>query len=168
MECESPFKAPADCLQYHTGPTGTFSSFNYGNVMITSTFYTICIRQELGNCNIQYSVNKLDNDEEFILSNSGQKNARISKVGWNYEFIDLDVEVDISYIFQRTDGCGNAQIHIPLDPYSSIFCGSYFNQGQSNVNDGCVFCKFWKVIRLLNWKWNIKQLFFYFSEPSTF
>ena len=75
-ECESLYKAPPDCLQYHTGVSGTFSSFNFGNIMITSTSYVICIRQELGYCNIGYSTNEI-NGSEYALSNTGNS---ISKV----------------------------------------------------------------------------------------
>ncbi len=46
-------RAPTDCLQYFTGSTGTFQSYNYqsgsaSNAMLQSQTYTICIRKELG------------------------------------------------------------------------------------------------------------------------
>ena len=75
-ECESTYKAPPDCLQYHTGVSGTFSSFNFGNIMITSTSYVICIRQERGFCNIGYATNEISGSE-YTLSNTGNS---ISKV----------------------------------------------------------------------------------------
>merc|ERR1711893_579282 len=87
-----------------------------GNIMITSTSYVICIRQERGFCNIGYSTNEISGSE-YTLSNTGNS------------------------ISKRTDSCSNAQIHIPLDPYSSIFCGAFFNQAQSNTANGVVFCK---------------------------
>jgi len=116
-ECESTYKAPPDCLQYHTGVSGTFSSFNFGNIMITSTSYVICIRQERGFCNIGYATNEISGSE-YTLSNTGNS------------------------ISKRTDSCANAQIHIPLDPYSSIFCGVFFNQAQSNTANGVVYSNF--------------------------
>ena len=52
--------APPDCLQYHTGPTGTFRSFNHpdGNY-IRGQMYQICIRTEYGRCGAMYSVNQI-------------------------------------------------------------------------------------------------------------
>ena len=31
IDCESNWKAPNGCLQYHTGVSGVFESWNYGN-----------------------------------------------------------------------------------------------------------------------------------------
>ena len=135
-ECESTYKAPPDCLQYHTGVSGTFSSFNFGNIILTSTSYVICIRQERGFCNIGYATNEISGSE-YTLSNTGMD---ISKVSWSFSLF-LQTNMLMIPMFQRTDSCANAQIHIPLDPYSSIFCGRYFNQAQSNTAHGVVFCK---------------------------
>ena len=44
------------CFQYFTGPTGTFSSYNYaGAQMLAFTQYNACIRQEADHCCIQWS-----------------------------------------------------------------------------------------------------------------
>ncbi len=46
-------RAPSDCRQYFTGPTGTFKSFNYGNgVQPASLNYYHCFRQEKGETKI--------------------------------------------------------------------------------------------------------------------
>ena len=43
------FRAPDDCLQYHTGNSGGFKSFNFDNgQVLSSQNYRICIRQEIG------------------------------------------------------------------------------------------------------------------------
>ena len=42
-------RAPADCRQYFTGVSGTFSSYNYaGAQMLQTQQYTDCFRQEQG------------------------------------------------------------------------------------------------------------------------
>jgi hypothetical protein len=53
-ECEQSWKAPADCLQYLTGRSNSFQSFNFqGGAMISNLQYDICIRQEAGFCKFQ-------------------------------------------------------------------------------------------------------------------
>ncbi|XP_023224918.1 uncharacterized protein LOC111625893 [Centruroides sculpturatus] len=64
IECNSPWKAPANCLQYYTGITGNFQSFNYDaqNAPTVSggyprnLNYAICFRKESGRCTIEYRV----------------------------------------------------------------------------------------------------------------
>lgn len=52
IECDSPSKAPGGCLQYHTGASGNFQSFNNGpnGALIDNLIYSICIRREKGMC----------------------------------------------------------------------------------------------------------------------
>jgi len=52
IECDSPSKAPSDCLQYFTGASGNFKSFNYGTTgaLIDNLLYLVCIRREAGMC----------------------------------------------------------------------------------------------------------------------
>lgn len=53
IECDSPSKAPGGCLQYHTGSSGNFQSFNYvanTGSLIDNFLYSICIRREAGMC----------------------------------------------------------------------------------------------------------------------
>lgn len=76
IECANPSRAPANCLQYYTGPSGVFQSFNYEtnrqmDVPITAqtinwpreaTYfnnmdYSICFRKEVGFCTQTYQVN---------------------------------------------------------------------------------------------------------------
>ena len=55
--CNSP---PDGCLQYQTGLTGRFSSFNWADsttaVHLASQTQNLCIRQEAGYCCVQYQV----------------------------------------------------------------------------------------------------------------
>jgi len=53
LECETNFKAPTDCLQYLTGVSNSFTSFNFGNLMIRNLQYDVCIRPERGYCRFQ-------------------------------------------------------------------------------------------------------------------
>ena len=46
-------RAPTDCLQYLTGVSNSFKSFNFGNLMIRNLQYDVCIRPESGYCRFQ-------------------------------------------------------------------------------------------------------------------
>jgi len=69
IACSSENKAPAGCLQYYTGVTGTIKSFNWvdgsgacastGGCMIQTQDYVACARKENGMCSIQYSPTQL-------------------------------------------------------------------------------------------------------------
>jgi len=53
IECDNLAKAPDGCLQYYTGVSGSFTSFNGGsttNAMLANQDYTACIRKEAGMC----------------------------------------------------------------------------------------------------------------------
>eukprot|EP00094_Tigriopus_californicus_P013720 TCALIF_13276-PB protein Name:"Protein of unknown function" AED:0.26 eAED:0.26 QI:24/0.8/0.66/1/0.4/0.5/6/0/195 len=57
-QCSSLNKAPANCVQYFTGVSGSFQSYNFqGMVINDDQNYLTCIRQERGYCSIQYSAN---------------------------------------------------------------------------------------------------------------
>ena len=44
-------RAPIDCVQYFTGATGSVKSYNFqGGQLLTSQYYTNCIRTEKGYC----------------------------------------------------------------------------------------------------------------------
>lgn len=69
IACSSENKAPAGCLQYYTGVTGTIKSFNWvdgsgacaatGGCHLQSQDYVACVRKEKGMCSIQYSPTQL-------------------------------------------------------------------------------------------------------------
>merc|ERR1711874_184402 len=56
IECSSLAKPPGGCLQYHTGDTGTVSSFNWQDSTayehLWDHSYNVCVRQEKGKCKI--------------------------------------------------------------------------------------------------------------------
>lgn len=54
--------APANCLQYFTGASGSIKSFNYGTTApatgvgyFNNLRYSICIRKEMGFCDITFT-----------------------------------------------------------------------------------------------------------------
>merc|ERR1719228_1181667 len=71
IECSSLVKPPQGCLQYHTGTTGTVSSFNYQDSAayrhLAATSYTTCIRQEKGYCRIGWRQSD-DNKDTFKMT----------------------------------------------------------------------------------------------------
>jgi len=55
IECSSTMRAPHDCQQWLTGPSGLLQSYNWlGAHQIRGSVYTSCIRRENGYCAIQY------------------------------------------------------------------------------------------------------------------
>jgi len=60
IECSSEWRAPQGCLQYFTGVTNIFTSFNWDGTstaarQLATQDYEICFRQEEGMCKINYN-----------------------------------------------------------------------------------------------------------------
>jgi len=71
ITCNADHAPPSRCLQYHTGLTGTITTFNWmgnGNIEqhLANQDYSVCIRQEEGFCCTQYRV--CEDDNSFSLS----------------------------------------------------------------------------------------------------
>lgn len=99
LPCDSPSKAPANCLQYYTDYSGTINSFNYqdeeGLHQLASQSYTACIRTREGFCGIKYmsdhfsisedaaneQAKKGDNDckDDFILVPRQNKDGTVDE-----------------------------------------------------------------------------------------
>ena len=60
IECESPARAPAGCLQYYTNVTGMVQSFSFDTSVngphLANQRYAICVRTNAGFCGIQYDA----------------------------------------------------------------------------------------------------------------
>ena len=57
IECTAEWRPRPGCSQWFTGVTGTLQSYNFaGGVHLANQDYTICIRQELGYCSIEYTA----------------------------------------------------------------------------------------------------------------
>jgi len=64
IDCGTLYTAPPDCLQYHTGATGTVMTWNYedtNNIHTNSQNYAICIRREKGYCANSYVADSSPN-----------------------------------------------------------------------------------------------------------
>lgn len=58
--CWSEMRAPNDCQQYFTGLSGNFMSYGWTaqQVMSQNQEYTNCFRQEIGFCQIDFSISQ--------------------------------------------------------------------------------------------------------------
>ena len=72
------FRARTDCLQWFTGVTGTVESFNFGNGMIGTFDYTVCVRREVGYCGIEWSEYDTTSPDPFTLDDALTKGAGVS------------------------------------------------------------------------------------------
>merc|ERR1712223_534633 len=79
IECDCPSLAPAGCLQYYTGATGTITSFNGGsttNQMIQTQEYSACIRTEAGMCSFSVTQTRITaTPDAFDLSDAATATA---------------------------------------------------------------------------------------------
>lgn len=58
IECGESWTAPANCLQYFTGITGTVSTWNYEDTNYIHTNnqdYAVCVRREEGYCGVSWT-----------------------------------------------------------------------------------------------------------------
>lgn len=69
---------PADCLQYFTGVSGKFKTYNYdgANTHLGNQQYSACIRKEAGFCCIKYFPCK-DDENSFSLDSQDADNSII-------------------------------------------------------------------------------------------
>ena len=75
IPCHTNYMAPHDCLQYHTGKSGTVRSWNYPHgTNIRNTLYFICTRQEEGTCGTAWSPHTIsDSVSAFDFTGSAAK-----------------------------------------------------------------------------------------------
>lgn len=78
LECERAWKAPTDCLQYLTGVSNSFKSYNFGFPMIRNLQYDVCIRPEKGMCQFEVRESSTTTDS-FRLSNRTPGSAATGK-----------------------------------------------------------------------------------------
>ena len=77
-------RAPADCLQYLTGVSNSFKSFNFGNLMIRNLQYDVCIRPESGYCRFQLLESSSTTDSFKI---DPASTTTTSKVKLSYQYV---------------------------------------------------------------------------------
>lgn len=121
IECGSPSRAPTDCVQYFTGVSGTFKSYNHPSSgtaqFLQSQDYFNCFRQEEGYCHMEVRESGTTTPDPFKLG-----------TGTNA---------------QKTDGaCENHGIMIKSEvnllpngnQNTDYFCGNFLNvQGGNSV-----------------------------------
>jgi len=121
ISCTWPWRAPDDCLQYHTGPTGDFSSFNFPNgQLLSSQNYRICIRQELGYCSITYSTSSVTSPDPFEMPSTNSGTTTANKCMTAYISIPIGGDTGIS------------------DSQALRYCGSAFDSAEGSTNNGLV------------------------------
>ncbi|XP_076059436.1 uncharacterized protein LOC143036065 [Oratosquilla oratoria] len=111
IPCTSAYRAPANCLQYFTDPTGTITSFNYVDTSTTTQQlakqdYSACVKVQEGFCSITY---KETNTNSFSLSKD-----------------PATPTVDVG-----TTDCANDYVGFFSDT-NDRFCGSLFNEVESS------------------------------------
>jgi len=72
LECETAWKAPTDCLQYLTGVSNSFKSYNFGFPMIRNLQYDVCIRPEKGMCQFEVRESSTTTDSFRLTSVVGE------------------------------------------------------------------------------------------------
>jgi len=121
LACTDPWRAPDDCLQYYTGSSGEFRSFNFANgQLLSSQAYRACFRQELDFCSISYRASLRPSDSfEMLTSNTGTTTT--------------------------TANCKTAFISVPIggdtgvkDSRAIRYCGSYFDSSEGSTRNGHV------------------------------
>ncbi|CAB4059822.1 unnamed protein product [Lepeophtheirus salmonis] len=102
---------PDGCLQYFTGTSGSFRSFNFGQ-LIRNTFYNTCFRQERDFCGINYSVSSLVNSDPFKIGTQDTSKTSVAD-------------------------CSNARLTIPSQ-ISNTFCGDFLNNMSNEKLNGVI------------------------------
>merc|ERR1712002_513824 len=77
IACDSPYKVPGGCLQYHNRTSGNVQSFNFpraitnetGTGQIGNTQYGICIEDKVGYCDLTWTASEAQGDDAFTISN---------------------------------------------------------------------------------------------------
>ena len=69
IPCDSPFRAPANCLQYHYDLLGKIESFNFdvfnqGFTYFNNLDYAICFRKPPGFCTVSFQVSEDKDDDD--------------------------------------------------------------------------------------------------------
>lgn len=103
LACEAPWKAPSDCLQYHTGTGGSFTSFNTENTLLRLQAYKVCMRQELGYCSMEVSETRVDGSpDSFYVGATGLTTAKVGAVNCPVAYVVVDEDAICGSVFSNT------------------------------------------------------------------
>jgi len=116
VECWNPSAAPSGCLQYSTGLTGRFTTFNFqGNDgHLNNNQYSHCIRQECGYCCVQYQV-CTDTDSWSLDQGVGFVNAVPM-----HATVDTLCTIDFIAIPESSRGCSGSMNGVS---FNNRYCG---------------------------------------------
>ncbi|XP_059081873.1 uncharacterized protein LOC131879537 [Tigriopus californicus] len=151
IECGSRSTPPDGCLQYHTNLDGRFTTFNYApmdNLHLEDQDYSICIRQELGYCCVQYSVCPDDEALGFSLSKGViADNAYTDSECATLDFVGIEGSssacrqsgvpstVFSRYCGQKLNDYTTAALHTPICDCSPPFQVRIFTNKISDIED---------------------------------
>lgn len=126
IECSSLSRPPTDCVQYFTGVSGTFQSYNFAATTpqaIANQNYLYCFRQEEGYCSMN-----LNQTPGSLFSVGGGKAAKRLVTSCNmagsYSYLNIRSNVIPFTTAQMTNS------------NSDVYCGIYFNSLGSSVTSG--------------------------------
>lgn len=122
IACTDPWRAPDDCLQYHTGVQGYFESFNFANGQILSNqAYRICIRQELDYCSISYKPSSDSTPDSFeLLTGTTGTTTTVANCQKTYIGIPFGGDTGVK------------------DSRANRYCGSYLDSSEGSTRNGQV------------------------------
>ena len=127
-------RAPTDCTQYFTGVAGNVQSYSYGQ-LLTSQYYTNCIRTEAGYCGIQWKQSSTTSPDPF-----GILGTTAPAVGAGGSSTTLCTSGFVAIPDLSMDGI--TQIGVPLGTqgWQSYVCGIAFGvEGQTT--SAALICK---------------------------
>merc|ERR1712141_369140 len=126
ISCTASYKAPTDCTQYFTGVAGNVQSYSYGQ-MLTSQYYTNCIRTEAGYCAIQWKQSSTTSPDPFgfIITTSTTAGAGGSST-------TLCTSGFVAIPDLSMDGITAINVPLGVSAFQSEVCGSVFGvEGQT-------------------------------------
>lgn len=122
IACTDPWRAPADCLQYHTGVSGNIQSFNFPNgQLLSSQAYRICFRQEMEYCKISYTASLLTSPDPFEFK-TGTSGTTTTVANCQLTYLGIPQGGDT----------GN------MDSRANRYCGAYFDSSEGATRNGQV------------------------------
>ncbi|XP_059081757.1 uncharacterized protein LOC131879445 [Tigriopus californicus] len=150
IECGSRSAPPDGCLQYHTELDGRFQTFNYAakdESHLDDQNYSICIRQMLGYCCIQYSVCPDDDAFGFTLGRGEENMSFVDNLCGTRDFVGIEgsaaschqgppTTIHTKYCGDKLNVFTPATYHAPICDCSAPFEVRIFTNEISDVNNG--------------------------------
>jgi len=122
IACDSGSSPPDGCLQWHTGLTGRFTTFNFLDTAdnhLPNQDYSVCIRQEEGFCCVQYTVcaDAMSWTLDTVIAGVAETDSRC--------------ETDYIAIPGSSGTCKTAGGN--PNPVADKYCGEFFNFADQSV-----------------------------------